>query len=396
MTNEQQVIYLDHNATTPLDPRVLEAMMPYFTHDFANANSTHLFGVNALDAVKKSRKEVAELIGCDSNEIIFTSGSTESINIAIRGVAEIYKWKGKHIITAKTEHPAVLDTCKFLESSGFEITYVDVHPDGLINMIDFKDALRNDTILVSIMVVNNETGVLQPIKEISELTHSVEAIFLTDATQAVGKIPINVDSLGIDLLCISGHKFYGPKGIGALFVRQRGNRIKLSPLVYGGGHERGLRSGTLNVPGIVGLGSASVFAQKEMEENAIKIHQLRKYVEDELLKIEGTVVNGNIENRIYNTTNILFKGADSDAIILGLSKQENEAPLIAVSNGSACTSNSIEPSHVLMAMGMKEVDAFSCIRFSFGKQNSISEMDVVIYSIKNVVHHLRSMINWIA
>ena len=391
MENKKQIIYLDNNATTPIDKRVLEAMMPFLTDNFANANSTHQFGVVAYDAVKKARVQVAELIGAEAYEIIFTSGSTEAINIAIKGVAENYTDRGKHIVSVSTEHPAVLDTCKYLETKGYEVTYLPVLPDGLIDVAVLKSVLRSDTILVSVMLANNETGVLQPIKEIAELVHEKSALFMTDATQAVGKIPINVDAMGIDLLSISGHKLYAPKGVGALYIRQRLNRIKLPALQHGGGHERGLRSGTLNVPGIVALGASCSLSLKEMAKTSERILFLRNYLESELLKIDNTCVNGNIENRLYNTSNILISGADSDAVIMGLCNPENDLPLIAISNGSACTSASIEPSHVLTAMGLNEIDAYCSLRFSLGKFNTKREIDIVIESVKNVIDELRSM-----
>jgi cysteine desulfurase len=391
MKNNKPVIYLDNNATTKIDPRVLEAMMPFLTDNFANASSTHQFGVGADKAVKEARKQVAELIGAETNEIVFTSGATEAINLAIKGVADNYSEKGKHIITVATEHSAVLDTCKYLETKGYEVTYLPVQSDGLLDLENLKAALREDTILVSVMYVNNETGVIQPIKEISALAHSVGAFFMTDATQAVGKIDLNVDDLNIDLLCFSGHKIYAPKGVGALYVRQRQNRVKIPALQHGGGHERGLRSGTLNVPGIVALGKACEIAKQEMRENESQIKELRDNLETELLKILDTFINGNIENRLYNVTNICFKGADSEAIIMGLSSPENNSPLMAVSNGSACTSTSIEPSHVLTAMGLEENLAFNSIRFSVGKFNKKAELDIVINAVNNVVIDLRQM-----
>lgn len=388
----RQLIYLDNNATTQIDQRVLDAMLPYLTTNFANANSTHQFGVGAFNAVKVARKQVAEIIGAETNEIVFTSGATEAINLAIKGVAESYSDKGKHIITVATEHSAVLDTCKFLETKGFEVTCLSVKNDGLIDIDLFKSQLRQDTILVSVMMVNNETGVIQPIKELAELTHEVEAVFMTDATQAVGKLELNVDELGIDLLCFSGHKIYAPKGVGALYVRQRGNRIKIPALLHGGGHERGLRSGTLNVPGIVALGKACEVAQKELGVNQKQIKELRDYLETQLLAIENSFVNGNVENRLYNVTNICFVGADSEAVIMGLSNPDSDLPLIAVSNGSACTSTSIDPSHVLIAMGFDENHAFNSIRFSLGKYNTKEELDIVINQVKTVVEGLRAMI----
>jgi cysteine desulfurase len=393
MKFNKQVIYLDNNATTPIDKRVLDAMMPFLTTEYANANSTHQFGITAYDAVKLARNQVAQLIAAEPHEIIFTSGSTEAINLSIKGVAENYQTKGKHIITVSTEHSAVLDTCAYLEGKGYEITYLPVASDGLIDLEEFRAALRNDTILVSVMLANNETGVFQPVKEIARLSHNAGALFMCDATQAVGKIPVNVDESGIDLLCLSGHKLYAPKGVGALYVRQRMNRVKIPALLHGGGHEKGMRSGTLNVPSIVALGAACALAQKEIAKNAESIGALRNYLETELLKIEDTIVNGNISARLYNTSNILFRGADSDAMIMGLSNPDNDLPLIAVSNGSACTSASIDPSHVLTAMGLDETAAFSSIRFSLGKYNTPKEIDIVIEAIKNVVISLRSMVS---
>ena len=391
MINNKPLIYLDNNATTPIDKRVLEVMMPFLTDNFANANSTHQFGVGAYDAVKNARLQVADLIGADAHEIIFTSGATEAINLAIKGVAENYKDKGKHIITVATEHTAVLDTCKYLETKGYEVTYLPALSDGLIDLDVLKNALRADTILVSVMYVNNEIGVIQPIKEIAAMAHDAGALFMIDATQAVGKLPINVDDMGIDLMTFSGHKIYAPKGVGALYIRQRGNRVKLQALIHGGGHERGFRSGTLNVPGIVALGCACSLLQKEMKQNHQSIEALRDYLEGELLKIDGTKVNGNSIHRMYNVTNICFKGVDSDAMIMGLSNPENDLPLIAVSNGSACTSMSMEPSHVLKALGLSDEDAFASLRFSLGKFNTKEELDVVIDAMNNVVVGLRAM-----
>jgi cysteine desulfurase len=372
MISKAPIIYLDNNATTRIDTRVLDAMMLYLTDEFANANSTHHFGVNAHEAVKSARAKVANLIGAEPHEIVFTSGATEAINLAIKGVAELHQTKGKHIVTVSTEHSAVLDTCSYLESKGFEITCLPVNNDGLIDLTKLQNVLRNDTILVSVMLANNETGVIQPIKEIAEFAHAVGAIFMTDATQAVGKIPVHVDEMGIDLLCMSGHKIYAPKGIG-------------------GGHEKGLRSGTLNVPGIVALGEACAIAEKEMNRNEASVRILRDGLEKALLEIEGTTVNGNTEQRLYNTTNIHFRGVDSDAIIMGLSNPDGQTPMIAVSNGSACTSHSIDPSHVLTAMGLDEIAAFSSIRFSLCPTNTAEELTLVVEAVKSVVQQLRSM-----
>ncbi|EON76968.1 Cysteine desulfurase [Lunatimonas lonarensis] len=385
-----EVIYLDNNATTPVDPRVLKTMLPYFSENFANAASTHRFGLAAHEAVKKARQQVADLIGADTHEIIFTSGATEAINLAIKGVAEAYSHKGTHILTVSTEHSAVLDTCRYMETKGFEVTYLPVQPDGLLDFELVKASIRPDTILVSVMHVNNETGVIQPIQEIAYLAHEKGALFMSDCTQSVGKIPVNVDNLGIDLLCCSAHKIYGPKGIGALFVRQRKNRIKIPALIHGGGHERGLRSGTLNVPGIVGLGKACELAQLEMAENEKKIREMRDYLETELLKIEGTWINGHREKRLYNVTNIGFEGVDSEALIMGLSNPEDDSPIITVSNGSACTAASIEPSHVLIGMKLTEYRAFNCIRFSFGKNSKQNEINLSSKKIKEKTIGLRN------
>ncbi len=389
MDPKEQIIYLDNNATTPVDIRVLDAMLPFFTENFANSSSKHQFGSRAYEAVKIARTQVSGLIGADTNEIIFTSGSTEAINLAIKGVAENYFSKGKHIITVSTEHSAVLETCKYLESKGNNITYLKVNSDGLIDLSELKNALTEETILVSVMLTNNETGVVQPIKEISEITHSAGAVFMTDATQAIGKIPVNVDELGIDMMCISGHKFYAPKGVGALYLRQRTNRIKISPLLHGGGHERGLRSGTINVPGIVALGVACDLARKEIGKNSQTVSDLRNYLENELLSIENTRINGNKEFRMCNTTNICFQGVESAALMSGLSYPEDEFPIIAVGNGSACRSSSIEPNHVLTAMGLNESDAFNSIRISLGKQNTRIEIEIAIAAIKSQVKKLR-------
>jgi cysteine desulfurase len=393
MNTNKKLIYLDNNATTKIDKKVLEVMMPFLTSEYANANSTHQFGVYSHEAVKNARYQVADLIGAEPHEIVFTSGSTEAINLAIKGIAENYQVKGKHIITVSTEHSAVLDTCKYLESRGFSVTYLSVNNEGLIDLEELKSKITGETILVSIMLANNETGVLQSTKEIAEIVHNAGSLFMTDTTQAIGKIDINVDEIGIDLLCLSGHKMYAPKGIGALFVRQRINRIKLPALLHGGGHEKSMRSGTLNVPGIVALGEAARLAKIEMRENAKNIKVLRDYLESELLKLDGTKINGSVHSRLFNTTNILFKGFDSDAIILGLSNQDNDLPIIAVSNGSACTSTNIEPSHVLTAMGLDEIDAFCSIRFSIGKYNSKEEIFETINSIKNTITILNQFSN---
>lgn len=361
------LIYLDYNATTPLDPIVLEAMMPYLTNNFANSASAHYFGMGVNEGVKKAREQVGDLIGAGTNEIIFTSGATEAINLAIKGVADSYLKEGNHIVTVSTEHSAVLDTCKHLETKGFKVTYLPVKSNGLLDLDMVKNAIKQNTILVSVMHVNNETGVIQPIKEIAELAHDKGAIFMTDATQSVGKIPVNVENLGIDLLCLSAHKMYGPKGVGALYIGQRQKRIKIPAQIHGGGHEGGLRSGTLNVPGIIGLGMACELARAEMKENTKKIEEMRNDLEEKLLSFNRVKLNCRAENRIFNTTNLRVDGLDAN-VLIGIMKE------IAFSNGSACTSAIIEPSHVLTEMGLTSEEAYSSIRFSLGKFNTFDEI----------------------
>jgi len=374
MTDIGHTIYLDNNATTQIDPRVLDAMLPFLTKSYANPSSTHNFGEYINKKVKKAREEITYFIKAQSNELIFTSGATEAINIAIKGVAESYSNKGKHIITASTEHKAVLDTCKDLERKGFEVTYLTVQSNGLIDLAELEKAIRPDTVLVSVMHVNNETGVIQPIKEIVKLAHEKRALLMTDATQAVGKIEIDVNDLGIDLLCFSGHKMYAPKGIGALYVS---NKPKLSPQIHGGGHEQGLRSGTLNVPGIIALAKACEIASEEMDLNKRNISELKDKLETEFLKLPNTSLNGDSEKRIFNSTNICFKGQDAN-ILIGRMKN------VAVSNGSACSSAVVEPSHVLKAMGLSDDEAFASLRFSLGKYNSIEDIEIVISKIKEL------------
>ncbi|MCE2974198.1 MAG: cysteine desulfurase [Sediminibacterium sp.] len=378
MEFKEQLIYLDNNATTPIDNRVLDAILPFLKNNFANPSSTHHFGITSKEAINKARLEVAEFIRAEEKEIIFKSGATEAINIALKGVAESYSEKGKHIITVSTEHYAVLDTFRHLETKGYEITYLTVSRYGLIDLTELKNSIREDTILVCVMHVNNETGVIQPIKDIASITHEAGSLFMTDATQAVGKNEIDVDALGIDLLCLSGHKIYAPKGIGALYVRQRINNVKLPTFIHGGRHERGVRSGTLNVPGIIALAKACEIAKTEMNQDSERISALRDELENELLKIEGSFVNGNKENRIYNTTNICFPNVEANVLI---GRMKN----IAVSNGSACTSAVVEPSHVLTAMGLSEYEAFGSIRFSLGKYNTKEEVISATQLIKELV-----------
>lgn len=376
-------IYLDHNATTPVDKRVLETMLPYFTEKFGNASSrTHAFGWVAEDAVKTAREQVAQLINCLAQEIIFTSGATEAINLAIKGVWEKYQTKGKHIITVKTEHKAVLDTCKSLERKGAEITYLSVDREGLIDLEELKNALTPQTILVAVMYANNETGVIQPIKQIADLVHANNSIFMCDATQAVGKINCDVEDDHVDLMCLSAHKFYGPKGIGALYVRRKNPRVTLYPQIDGGGHERGLRSGTLNVTGIVGLGKACEIAQQEMWDDSIRISKLRTKLEQHLCDLPNVFINGSTKHRLFNVTNITFQGVRSETLI-------NKIPNIALAMGSACTSAIAEPSHVLKAMGMSDEDSYSAVRFSLGKYTTEAEINEVIEIVNRVILELR-------
>ena len=370
-------IYLDNNSTTPVDPRVLDAMLPFFKESFANPSSIHSFGQRISKEVRSARKQIADFISADVSEIIFTSGATEAINIAIKGVAENYSGKGRHIITVSTEHKAVLNTCKDLERKGFDMTYLPVQKNGLIDLSLLEKSIRGDTILISVMYVNNETGVIQPVKDIAKIAHKKGVLFMTDATQAVGKIEVNVDNLEVDLLCFSGHKIYAPKGIGALFIRQRGNKVELTPQISGGGQEKGLRSGTLNVPGIIALAKACDVASQEMRETQLRITDLRDKLEFELLKLPNTLLNGDSENRIYSTTNVCLKGQDANVLIGRMQD-------IAISNGSACASAVVEPSHVLKAMGLSDDNAFASLRFSIGKYNTILDIETVIKKIKEL------------
>ena len=378
MKELNNISYLDHNSTTPIDARVIDAMLPFFKNNFANPSSTHHFGQTINKEVKHARETIADFINSKPNELIFTSGATEAINIAIKGVAEGYSFKGNHIITVSTEHKAVIDTCKDLENKGFEVTYLPVEKGGLIELNVLKEVIKTDTILVSVMYVNNETGVIQPIKKIASLVHEKGALFMTDATQAAGKLEIHVDELDVDLLCFSGHKMYAPKGIGVLYVKQTGDKMKLSPQIHGGRHEQGLRSGTLNVPGIIALAKAYEIATQEMAENKKLISKFRDNLEKKLLELPNTILNGCTQNRIYNTTNICFKGHEAN-ILIGRMKD------VAVSNGSACSSSVIEPSHVLKAMGLNDDDAFSSLRFSLGKYNTDEDVETVINALKKLL-----------
>lgn len=380
MNKNIKPIYLDYAATTPVDPRVLEEMIPWFTEKFGNpASRTHDYGVEAEKAVRKARKQVAGLIGSKPEEIVFTSGATEGINLLIKGVFEANHQKGKHIITVSTEHKAVLDTCQYLESQGAEVTYLPVNRDGLIDLEHLSNAIRNDSILVSVMFANNETGVIQPIDEIAKICKGHAVYFMSDATQAVGKIPINVNEMGIDLMTMSAHKLYGPKGVGAVFVRQQYPKINITPLIHGGGHEKGFRSGTLNVPGIVGLGKAAELAAQEMNEEAQRLREIRESLENAILEIEGTKINGHPKNRLPHIINIAFEGVDAEALIMRIRDE------LAIANGSACTSAEISPSHVLKAMNFSDDRVYSSVRFGFGKMNKLSDIttirDVIIKSI---------------
>lgn len=376
MPKVERFIYLDNNATTPLDIEVLKAMTPYFKGIFANPASYHWLGNMARKAVELSREKVGDLIGADQEEIVFTSGATESINLAIKGYATANSVKGKHIITVKTEHKAVLDSCKYLESIGYEVSYLNVSREGLIDISELRKELRPDTILTCVMFVNNEIGLIQPISEITRIVHETNSLFFCDATQAIGKLDVNVNDLGIDLMSFSGHKLYGPKGIGALYTKNSSNdKVKIEAQIHGGGHENGIRSGTLNVPLIVGFGKACEIAKKYLYKNEAKISNLRDELESGLLTIPNAFVNGSIDNRLFNVTNICFPGVDANVMIGRLKS-------IALSNGSACSSLKIESSHVLKAIGLSEENAMSSIRFSVGKYNSKREINHVIESIK--------------
>lgn len=379
-------IYLDNNATTPMDPRALEAMTPYFLEHFGNAASrNHPFGWEAEEAVDYAREQVAKLIGADPKEIIFTSGATEGDNLAIKGVFEMYASKGNHIITATTEHKAVLDTCKHLEKTGGEVTYLQVKPDGLIDLKELEAAIKPTTILIAIMYANNEIGTIQPIREISAIAKKHGVLVFTDAVQAVGKIPVNVNTDGIDLMAFTAHKMYGPKGVGALYVRRKNPRVKVTAQMDGGGHERGMRSGTLNVPGIVGFGKACELCMQNMEEDTKRISKLRDKLEIELMKLEEAYVNGSTQHRLPHVTNISFKHVEGEGLLMGFNKN------IALSSGSACTSASLEPSYVLKALGLGDDLAHSSLRFGLGRFTNEEQIDYTIKAISETVLKLREM-----
>ncbi len=379
-------IYLDNNATTPCDPRVIEAMLPYFYEKPGNAASrSHPFGWEAEEAVDYAREQIARLIGAEDKEIIFTSGATESNNLALKGVYEMYSRKGNHIITVETEHKAILDTCRHLEKMGAEVTYLKVNAEGLINLEELEAAIRPTTILVSVMWANNETGVIQPIREIGLICEKHGVLFHSDATQAVGKIPTHPREMGIHLMSFTAHKMYGPKGVGALYVSRKNPRVKVTAQIDGGGHERGMRSGTLNVPGIVGFGKAAEIAQQSMAEEAERLRRLRDKLENALLQLEETQVNGTRASRMPHVTNISFKHVEGEGLMMTFNQH------IAVSSGSACTSASLEPSYVLVAMGLGDDLAHSSIRFSLGRFNTEEDIDFAIEAVTKGVNHMREI-----
>lgn len=379
-------IYLDNHATTRMDPRVLDAMLPYFTESFGNAASrNHSFGWVAEEGVEKGRKQLADLIGVTSKEIVITSGATESNNLAIKGVAEMYAQKGNHIITAATEHKAVLDTCKRLEKHGCRVTYLPVQQDGLIDLDQLRDAITDKTVLVTIMYGNNEIGTIQPVREIGKICHEKGVLFHTDGTQAAGKIPVNVLADNIDLMSFSGHKMYGPKGVGALYVRRKNPRVQLTAQMDGGGHERGFRSGTLNVPGIVGFGQAAELCRQEMTQEIAHASRLRDRLKDTLLaELDEVYINGTMEHRLPHNLNISFAYVEGESLLMGIND-------IAVSSGSACTSATLEPSYVLKALGAGDDLAHSSIRFGIGRFNTEEEIDYTANKVIDVVRKLREL-----
>jgi cysteine desulfurase len=369
-----------------MDPRVLEVMTPYFLENFGNAASrNHPFGWHAEEAVDYAREQVAKLIGADPKEIIFTSGATEGDNLGIKGVYEMYAAKGNHIITATTEHKAVLDTCKHIEKLGGEVTYLEVKADGLIDLKELEAAIKPTTILIAIMYANNEIGVVQPMREISAIAKKNGVLLFTDAVQAVGKIPVDVNKDGIDLMAFTAHKMYGPKGVGALYVRRKNPRVKVTAQMDGGGHERGMRSGTLNVPGIVGFGKACEICMNEMEEDTKRISKMRDHLETELMKLEEAYINGSTAHRLPHVTNISFKHVEGEGLLMGFNKN------IALSSGSACTSASLEPSYVLKALGLGDDLAHSSLRFGLGRFTTDEQIDYTINAISETVLKLRDM-----
>ncbi|MGE0821770.1 MAG: IscS subfamily cysteine desulfurase [Candidatus Binatia bacterium] len=384
----QRPIYMDNHATTPMDPRVLEAMLPYFNEKFGNAASrSHPYGWEAEEAVENAREQIGALIGAKGKEIIFTSGATESDNLAIKGIVEFYKDKGDHVITCVTEHKAVLDTCKALERTGkARVTYLGVDRYGQVSPDDVKNAITDKTVLISIMYANNEIGTIQPIREIGKIAKEKGILFHCDATQGVGKIPVNVDQDGIDLLSMTGHKIYGPKGCGALYVRSKGPRVRLTPMMDGGGHERGMRSGTLNVPGIVGFGKACEVSGQELESEAAKLIALRTKLHDGLTsQLEDVFLNGHPTQRLAGNLNLSFSYVEGESFLMGVNND------IALSSGSACTSATLEPSYVLKALGVGDDLAHTSIRFGLGRFNTEEEVEYVVKRVVEVVQRLREM-----
>jgi len=380
-------IYLDNNATTPCDPRVVDAMLPYFYNHPGNAASrNHPYGWEAEDAVDQARQQIADLINVDSKEIIFTSGATESDNLALKGVFEMYSRKGNHIITLTTEHKAVLDSCQRIEKMGGQVTYLEVERDGRVDLKKLEEAITDKTILISVMWANNETGVIQPMKEIGEICAKHGVLFMSDATQAVGKIPVDPKATGVHLMAFTGHKMYGPKGVGALFVNRKAPRVKVTAQIDGGGHERGMRSGTLNVPGIVGMGKAAEIAKAEMKQDADRLSILRDKLETALMNaMEEVYINGSSEHRMPHVTNLSFKHVEGEGLMMTFNQD------IALSSGSACTSASLEPSYVLIALGLGDDLAHSSLRFSLGRFTTEEEIDRTIEAITQGVNHMRNL-----
>lgn len=379
-------IYLDHNATTPCDPEVVKEMLPFFSEHFGNAASSHhAYGWNAAAAVDEARERVAALIGAEPGEIIFTSGATESDNLAIKGVFDMYASKGAHIITSTTEHKAVLDTCRHLEKKGATVTYLPVDARGMISLSGLEASIRPDTILIALMYANNETGVLLPVEDIGRMARKHGVLFFTDASQAVGKVPVDVNRDQADLMAFTAHKLYGPKGVGALYVRRKNPRVKLTAQMDGGGHEKGMRSGTLNVPGIVGFGKACALCMQSMEEESQRLRALRNRLESALLLLEGSSVNGDPDHRLPHVSNISFRQVDSEGVLTGLKNK------LALSSGSACTSGSLEPSYVLKAMGLEDELARGSLRFGLGRSTTVADVDLAIGLVSETVVQLRKM-----
>lgn len=378
------MIYIDHSATSPVDIEVFNAMKPYFVESYGNASTLYSLGREARRAMESSREKVASIIGANTDEIIFTSGGTESDNIAIKGIAYRFRRRGNHIITSNIEHPAVDETCKYLEKNGFEVTYLPVEKDGIVNSSDLEDAITDKTILITVMHANNEIGTIQQISEIGEIAHKNKIYFHTDAVQSVGKIPVNVEELNVDMLSLSAHKLYGPKGVGALYIKKG---VRVEPIIHGGGHEKGIRPGTENVAGIVGLGKACEIAENNLEKEAQYLTSMRdELIRRVLSEIDESYLNGHPTKRLPNNINFRFTGIEGESLVLHLDSKN-----IASSTGSACSSKKLEASHVLMALGLKEVQAHGSLRLTLGKENKMEDIDYVVESIKNAVDTLRKM-----